>query len=189
MAAGNPNEEDWFAEFKKLNAGQPASSPASPPSSAPRQDSGPASPRNGERRRHSRFEIDEAIAELYKEGFLSLLGVGKNNLARSAVDVSEGGAQFLVHERLAPGTKVKVRIEVEKFNDRIETAGVVRWCFQSARKKEDFFVGVQFSSNDPAQDRKVAAMRTWFTSPQYKANRQSRLQAKPRPEDRLEYPK
>jgi hypothetical protein len=174
--AGDPKEDNWFEEFKKINANTPPSTPDSLPS----QDSSPSSSpsRDSERRRHHRFEIDEASAQLYKEGLLALVGMGRTNLARAAVDVSEGGAQFLVHERLSPGTRVKVRIQVGKFKDSIETGGVVRWCFQSAKKKEDFFVGIEFHGRDPVQDRKVAAMRDWFTSPQYKAVKQSRQRAK-----------
>jgi hypothetical protein len=177
MMAGEPKEDDWFDEFKKLNAGQPSPAPGHLP---PSQDSSPApSPsRDSERRRHHRFEIEDVSAQLYRESLLAFLGGGKSNLARAAVDVSEGGAQFLVHERLAPGTKVKVKIAVEKFKDAIETAGIVRWCFQSAKKKEDFFVGIQFNQRDNLHDRKVAAMRDWFTSPQYKAVRQTRLRTK-----------
>jgi len=175
MATGEPSPDDWFEEFKKLNASSPPQAPGVPVGGA-----GPSSPasKDTERRRHHRFEIDEASAQLYKEGFLSILGMGKGNLARATIDISEGGAQFLVHERLAIGTKVKLRIAVDKFQDAIEAGGIVRWCYQSAKKKEDFFVGVQFNRTEPAQERKIAAMRTWFTSPQYKAVKQSRARDK-----------
>ncbi len=177
MPEPDPKSDEWINEFKKLNSGSP--SPSDSPPAAP-GDAAP-SPKGSERRRHGRFELDGASTQLYKEGFLAFIGVGKDNLARAAIDLSEGGGQFLVHQRLAPGTKVKIKIGVEKFNDTVEAAGVVRWCFQSAKKKEDFYVGVQFSNVDGAQSRKLAAMREWFTSPQYKAVRQTRLRAKEKP--------
>jgi len=179
VAEPDPKSDEWINEFKKLNSGSPS---ASNPDPAPAAPGDPASPSKGsERRRHGRFEVDDASAQLYKEGLLSFIGVGKGNLARAAIDLSEGGAQFLVHERLSPGTKVKVKIGVDKFNDTIEASGVVRWCFQSAKKKEDFYVGVQFSDMEGVQSRKLAAMREWFTSPQYKAVRQTRQRTKEKP--------
>ena len=174
MAEPDPKSGEWFDEFRKLNSGSPSDPPAAAPGDAP-------SPKGSERRRHSRFEIDDASVQLYKEGLLAFIGVGKGNLARAAIDLSEGGAQFLVHERLAPGTKVKIKIGVERFNDTVETSGIVRWCFQSAKKKEDFYIGVQFSGLEGAQSRKLAAMRDWFTSPQFKAVKQTRMRTREKP--------
>jgi len=177
VAEPDPKSDAWINEFKKLNSGSPSPSNSAP--DAPGDT--PASSKGSERRRHNRFEIDDSSAQLYKEGLLTFIGVGKGNLARAAIDLSEGGGQFLVHERLAPGTKVKVKIGVEKFKDTIEASGVVRWCFQSAKNKEDFYVGVQFSGLEGAQSRKLAAMREWFTSPQYKAVRQTRQRTREKP--------
>lgn len=176
MAGPDPKQDEWFDEFRKLNTG-PKSGSSPPPDASPSDKADPAAPpaaKGGERRRHSRFEIDQVSAHLAKEGLLAFIGVGKGNLARAAIDLSEGGAQFMVHERLAPGTKVRVKISVEKFKDTIEAAGVVRWCFQSAKSKEQFYAGVQFVGIDGVQSRKIASLRDWFTSPQFKALRQSR---------------
>ena len=65
-------------------------------------------------------------------------------------------------------------IQMEKYKDTIEASGEVRWCYQSARQAEDFYAGVQFSDLDPAQVRKIALMRDWFTSPQYRAVRETK---------------
>ena len=175
MAEPDPKSGEWFDEFKKLNSNSPPAGPAASPGDTP------APAKGSERRRHNRFEIEDASVQLYKEGLLAFIGVGKGNLARAAIDLSEGGAQFLVHERLAPGTKVKIKIGVEKFNDTVEASGIVRWCFQSAKKKEDFYVGVQFSDLQNSQARMLAAMRDWFTSPQFKAVKQTRMRTKEKP--------
>ena len=177
--------EEWFEEFKKINAaGIP--SPALP-SKADALPSGGGSSKGSERRRHPRFEVGDVTSHLARESLLGFIGVGRNNLARAAVNLCEGGAQFIAHQRIAPGTKIRVRIAVEKFNDVIEAPGVVRWCFQSAKKKEYFFIGVEFTQKDAGHDRKLAAMREWFTSPQYKAVRQSRLRGEKPPD--IQFPK
>ena len=111
---------------------------------------------------------------LYRDGLLSVFGVGKGNRARAALDLSEGGARFLIHERIPIGTKVRVIIQMEKYKDQIEAAGEIRWCYQDARRSEDFFTGVQFEDLDPVQKRKIAQMREWFTSPQYRAVRETK---------------
>jgi len=168
---GDPekNQADWFAEFKKANKG-------GGPSKAQRstESTSATGGKPSDRRRHNRFEVDECRATLYREGVLTVFGVGKGNRARAALDLSEGGARFLTHERLPIGTKVRMIIQMEKYKDEIEASGEVRWCYQSAQQAEDFFAGIQFSDLEPAQARKIALMRDWFTSPQYRAVRETK---------------
>ncbi len=102
----DPPQADWFAEFKKLN---PSSSPAPV---REQTESTKEAGKPGERRRHTRFEIDECQATLQRDGLLTVLGVGKSNRARAALDLSEGGVRFLTHERLPIGTRVRVVIEM-----------------------------------------------------------------------------
>src|ERR1700675_2674611 len=110
---GDPdkNQADWFAEFKKINKGGPApgNAPGKTSESTPTE-----TKKSSERRRHNRFEIDECQATLYREGMLTVFGVGRSNRARAALDLSEGGVRFLTHERLPVGTKVRMIIEMEK---------------------------------------------------------------------------
>jgi Tfp pilus assembly protein PilZ len=169
---GDPdkNQADWFAEFKKVNKGAPA--PANVPGKLEESSSSQAK-KSTERRRHNRFEIDGCQATLYREGMLTVFGVGKSNRARAALDLSEGGVRFLTHERLPVGTKVRIIIEMEKYKDQIDASGEVRWCYQSAKNAEDFYAGVQFENLDPIQKRKIAQMREWFNSPQYRAVRET----------------
>jgi c-di-GMP-binding flagellar brake protein YcgR len=169
---GDPdkNQADWMAEFKKVNKGAPA--PANVQGKLEESSSSQAK-KSTERRRHSRFEIDSCQATLYREGMLTVFGVGKSNRARAALDLSEGGVRFLTHERLPVGTKVRIIIEMEKYKDQIEASGEVRWCYQSAKIAEDFYAGVQFEDLDPVEKRKIAQMREWFTSPQYRAVRET----------------
>jgi Tfp pilus assembly protein PilZ len=180
MAGGtDPSQAEWFAEFKKVNKAGPAgpSKPEPVPAAAGSKPS--------DRRRHLRFEVDECQATLYREGILSVFGMSKQNRARAALDLSEGGVRFLTHERLAIGTKVRMIIQMEKYKDQVEASGEVRWCYQSVKKTEEFYVGVQFSDLDPAQKRKIAQMKEWFTSPQYRVVRETKRKAK---DDEFQFP-
>ena len=168
------NQSDWFAEFKKINKNG-----GSPPATGSKADSTPTGSKKGtERRRHHRFEVDECQATLYRDGLLSVFGVGKGNRARAALDLSEGGVRFLIHERIPIGTKVRMIIQMEKYKDQVEAAGEIRWCYQSAKNTEDFYAGVQFDDLDPIQKRKIILMREWFTSPQYRAVRDTKRKAR-----------
>jgi Tfp pilus assembly protein PilZ len=161
MAEPPAQEPDWFKKFKELNT--KAADASATPRAVPR----PGDP--AERRRHVRFDLDATSVTLYRDGLLSLIGMGKENKAKVAVNLSEGGLQAITRERLAAGTKVKIRLEMEKFKDAIEAPGVVRWCFQNSKRKDDFHVGIQFDELPPAEARKIASMREWFTSPSLRA--------------------
>ena len=127
------------------------------------------------RRNHPRFRVDGATISLYREGLLTALGLGRSNKGRAALDLSETGARVLVTEHLAPGAKVRLKIDMEKYKDSIEVEGVVRWCVPT---KKDFQAGIMFSETGQAVRRKIAAMHDWFASPEYKAVRQKRLREK-----------
>jgi hypothetical protein len=169
----DPAPADWFAEFKKVNPQAGSPSPVRTPTETAKETGKP-----GERRRHPRFEIDECQATLHRDGLLTVLGVGKSNRARAALDLSEGGARFLVNERIPVGTKVRMIIEMERYKDQISASGEVRWCHQSAKNADDFFAGVEFIDLPAAEKRKIAMMREWFTSPQYRAVRDSKKRSK-----------
>lgn len=127
------------------------------------------------RRRHPRFRVDGATINLYREGLLTALGLGKSNKGRAALDLSETGARVLIVEHLAPGAKVKLKIDMEKYKDSIEVEGIVRWCVPH---KNEFQAGIMFTETDQAVRRKIAAMHDWFASPEYKVVRQKRLREK-----------
>ena len=168
MGSPGGNRTDWFDEFKKLNT-----SPGASPPPAPAATEAPPPGRDSQRRRHERFALEDAQVSLYKGGLFTRLGF-KDNQARTAIDLSEGGARILIRERIPAGTKVRVTIQMEKYSDIIEAEGEIRWCHQSAKKAEDIYVGVQFLNLDPVQMRKISQMREWFTSPQYRAKKKQR---------------
>lgn len=164
-------KKNWFDEFKKANVVPEPSVPPPTPS---------GSTKNRENRKHSRFAISDVQSSLYlyKEGIFSLFGVSKDNQGRKVVDLSEGGVRFLTHDRIPVGTKVKVVLHMEKFQDTFEATGVVKSCYQSAKSAGDFYSGIQFTALEPAQIRRITALRDWFSSPQYLAIRETRQRQK-----------
>jgi c-di-GMP-binding flagellar brake protein YcgR len=169
---GTPEKDqaNWFAEFKKLNP----SSGSAPAGAKTERDTSKENRKPEERRKHSRFEIDDCQATLYRGGLLTAFGVGKNNRARAALDLSEGGVRFQTLERFPIGAKVRVIIGMERYKEQIEAAGEVRWCYQSTKNSADFFCGVEFLDLPATEKRKIAMMRDWFISPQYRAVRDAK---------------
>jgi hypothetical protein len=121
-----------------------------------------------ELRTSTRFQIhDVAVPVVYEQGFLASIGIGRNNQARSAVNLSEGGVLVRTHEPMTGGAKVKVRLEIGSLNDTIEAEGVVRWCFQSAKEELNFYAGIEFTNMPRPVASKIAKLRGYFTSPEY----------------------
>lgn len=158
---------------------------SSPQSSDPPESRKPASssafskPTRQELRTFMRFRIEDASAEMFVKGFFTSFGLGRVNKGRAAINLSEGGVMLLVSETVPVGTKVTVRIDMEKYEDIIEATGVVRWCEQSARSDKDFYAGIQFTGLGDADLKKIAKMREWFTSPEYKTRTATRRRNNP----------
>jgi hypothetical protein len=124
--------------------------------------------KKSELRRSARFHIEDAVPLVYRKGLLQTLGIGRTNEARAAVNLSEGGILIRTRERIKSGTKVKVRLDIEKFKDVIEAEGVVRWCVQGA-DEGDYYAGILFTSVPAAAVAKIARLRGYFTSPEYRS--------------------
>ena len=60
----------------------------------------------------------------------------------------------------------------------IDGNGIVRWSAESARSPGRFFIGVQFEKLSATEKSKIAAMRTWFTSREYKIKSAARKRMK-----------
>lgn len=135
--------------------------------------------RKSELRRSARFHIDDAVTLVYRKGLLQTLGIGRVNEARAAVNLSEGGILVRTHDRVKAGTKVKVRLEIEKFKDVIEAEGVVRWCFKGANDESEFYAGIRFTEVPDAAVHKIARLRGYFTSPEYRTRHAARRRRDP----------
>ena len=130
-------------------------------------------------RRSTRFHIDDAVTLVYKKGLLQSLGIGRTNEARAAVNLSEGGILIRTHDRVKNGTKVKIRLEIEKFKDVIEAEGVVRWCFKGANDDGDFYAGIRFTHVADSAAEKISRLCGYFTSPEYRSRNAARRRRDP----------
>lgn len=130
-------------------------------------------------RRSMRFQVDDAVTLVYKKGLLQSLGIGRTNEARAAVNLSEGGILIRTGDRLKSGTKVKVRLEIEKFKDVIEAEGVIRWCFKGANDETEWYAGIRFTVVPEAAVAKIARLRGYFTSPEYRSRSAARRRRDP----------
>ena len=164
MPSKRQGNQNWFGEFQRLNneAGTPSANPTRSQSPSPKTPGPPLPSSKSDRRNHQRFEVDDAEATLFKEGLLTKIGLGKSNKAHYAMNLSEGGVAVLLTERLVPGTRVCVRIEIDKYKDTIEATANIRWCRQSTKRTEDFHAGVEFIVLKDAQRRKIGLMRKCF---------------------------
>lgn len=150
----------------------PPSGPAIKPASEPALSAAPQRP---ERREHSRFKVEGAVAALGKGGFLSTLGLGQRKDA--VINLSQGGVLVLVGKLLPVETRLRVRIEVSQPADVVECEGLVRWCAQSAKNDTHFYAGLRFEGLDPRVKKKIAQMHEWFTSSEYRAKASARKDA------------
>ena len=141
--------------------------------------------RTADRRRFPRFDLDENRTELRRKSLLAIIGAGPN-LARETVNLSEGGARLRTSDRIPPGTRVRVKIEIDRTRDAIEATAEVRWTYQSARDSRLFYSGLEFVGEEAVRTKKIGIMRDWYTSPQYKAMKDSRARKK---ESDLIFPK
>jgi len=141
----------------------PSSTPAGKP---PSEREIPAAADRTEQREHPRFRLEDGIAILAKGGLLSGLGLGK--VRAPVVNLSQGGVLLLAAKSIPVETKLRVRIEIPKPADIIESEASVRWCAQSARNNAQFYVGLRFEKPAPQMLRKIAQMRDWFRSVEFR---------------------
>jgi len=152
----------WYQEFKKLSATGPLAAPAPPEG-------------RSERRQYARFCLHDTPAKLYRRGATALFGLAGLNIEGNVLDLSEGGLRLETSEKFLIDTRLRLKISIAKFGDNLEADGVTRWCHETPRDPEIFHVGIKFTHEDPATNRKIAQMRGWFTSAQYKSLRETQL--------------
>ena len=126
-----------------------------------------------ERRRHARFYVDESPVELRRPGLTAWLGLGR--IRGGAVNLSEGGLRVSVPARLAARKTIRCAVRTERFQDPLEAVGEVLWCERDLMTETNYLVGILFRNLEPRQARKIAAMREWFGSPEFKARRDARF--------------
>jgi len=125
--------------------------------------------KHAELRSSVRFKVEDVQALVYEKGLLTQIGLGIQNRAKEAINLSTGGLLVRMGDRMKRGTKVGVRLEIGKFDDIVEAEGVVRWCFQAAQDTRNFYAGIQFTKITPMMTSKIARLQSYFMSPEYKS--------------------
>ena len=157
----------WYDEFARANAAAPPPAPTKP-APAPRPGGG------ANRRAHERFRVEEAGLWLQVGALARLLNLSKGAVEGRVANLSEGGVMILTSVTLEAGAKCRARIVFEKFRDVIESRGEVRWSRQVPGKEGGFAAGIQFLRLDAPLARKIALMREYFGSVQYREIRELR---------------
>jgi hypothetical protein len=93
-------------------------------------------------RQHPRIAPSDCTASCFAGG---MLGYSSKNIARRLIDLSEGGAQLDLLEKLDPGKKVKIHL-VFKTSGEMEAEGEVCWCKRNTMVLEPHFLaGIKFT--------------------------------------------
>lgn len=121
-----------------------------------------------EMRQAQRFPVEEVEVSAHAQGFLSKFGLKGGNRAKTAINLSEGGALLHLTRRLQPDQQIRLRVHVPKFDDTLECMAEVRWCLESGRDAGDYYAGVKFVDLPADAVRKITKMRSWFTSKEFK---------------------
>jgi hypothetical protein len=129
----------------------------------------PEDQKHAELRSSPRFKVEDVQALVYEKGLLTQLGIGIQNRAKEAINLSTGGILVRMGDRMKRGTKVGVRLEIERFNDIIEAEGIIRWCFQAAKDTRNYYAGIQFTKIAPTMAAKISRLQSYFMSPEYKS--------------------
>jgi hypothetical protein len=130
-----------------------------PPPPPPQKASFPSN-----RRRHVRFFIEGARVEVEEKKWVAL-PFPKGNNRRRLLDLSEGGVCMICTEKVELGTRVRLKIIVEKVREEIEVFGEVRWCRQDQHSSKIFLVGALFVDLDAEQTRKLQLLEVLFSPP------------------------
>lgn len=119
----------------------------------------------GNRRRHARFDVHGARAELRRAGIVALLG---GRIEGEVVNLADGGIRVIVPKELPAGRKVRCRVRLDRFEEPLDVQGHILWCRRDLMSETHYLVGIEFRDPEPRQARKIAAMREWFNSPEFK---------------------
>lgn len=152
---------NWKAEFEKLNAGP--------------QGAATSSGGTTRRTKNPKFGVYDTTVKMYRRGATAIFGLARLNIEGVVLNLSEEGIDIATAEEILRDTRIHLRMEIAKFNDKIECDAVVLRCQKDPRKEDRYLVEVDFSNPDPALARKIGLMRGYFTSPEGLANRERRL--------------
>lgn len=141
------------------------------------------------RRKHERFQPYECDIVLdRKQGVLmKLLGRKQANIALEILDLSESGVRIGTSQKMPLQTEVRVHCGLKALKDELTLEGQVLWCVPHAYRDNEFVVGITFTNIDSPTQRKIASIRSYLASPQFKQKQETRVRMKPKTQPRLEF--
>jgi c-di-GMP-binding flagellar brake protein YcgR len=122
-----------------------------------------------EKRQASRFQVDDYMVTLLRQGTLASEGL-KRNLARQILDLSRTGVQLLLSESLDAGCLVRFTLHMNSLGDALETGAEVRWCRPAPEVAgSNYKAGLRFVNLSDDRRKKIDFLYKWFSQRQKKA--------------------
>lgn len=115
-----------------------------------------------DKRKASRFHVDDYVVTCIRQGTLSGGGL-KRNIGREVLDLSASGVQISVLDKLDPGALVLFTLHFNAFGDQFESLAAVRWCKPDPSIGGDSYrIGLEFLRLPEQGRKKIEFVRTWF---------------------------
>lgn len=134
-----------------------------------------------DRRQFKRFQprICEVNVRPKVSRFLRFFRSAPSRSVLAVLDLAEGGARVVVRGHLEAGTKVAVRLQVRVFNDSLDTEGTVLWCNAHPHRIGWYVIGLRFVPLSALEARKIASLRQYLGSPEFRQKEQTRHRLRP----------
>jgi c-di-GMP-binding flagellar brake protein YcgR len=98
------------------------------------------------RQKHRRILANEVEVTCTVAGFMGALGLS-GNIAKSLVDVSEGGCKLILEKKVEPGQRVKLQFSFKHPALKVSTEGVVKRCDRDTLRLEPKYdTGIEFQN-------------------------------------------
>jgi hypothetical protein len=92
-------------------------------------------------------------------------------------NLSETGLRLVTPKRLEPGSEVTLSVEIQSLQEEFQTPGKIVWSLET-KNGQEFHSGIHFHGLPVSLVKKIAHMREYLESPQYKSRRLARIQEK-----------
>jgi c-di-GMP-binding flagellar brake protein YcgR len=103
------------------------------------------------RQKHRRVLVSEAEVTCTVSGLMGALGLS-GNIAKSLVDISEGGCKLILEKKVEPDHKVKLHFTFKHPALKVGTEGIVRSCVRDTMTlAPKYDTGIEFQ-NMPNED-------------------------------------
>ena len=112
------------------------------------------------KREHARFVPASCSVECVKHGFL---GWSSKNVGRRLLDLSEGGLQLDLMEKVEAGDRLRIKLEFKSPAMAVEAEGEARWSKRNTMILEPHFMtGIKFTKAAPEEQAKIRELTKLF---------------------------